>query len=242
MKNLFLLFSLSFAFVAQSQVIRPMDDLLSRVSRDNQGKTAAMITRESIMNYDKFVAADVNDPRNTPYSLLDERKPTSLPTEKAVTALKAAMNNEVVSLDHYEKYDKLNKGIGFCFGRAMFVNLYLVMGGFNRANIKKAFVVGPMSKGAWGWHVTTIVQSKNKSGQETWLAIDPIHYRVMEVKDWYKAQLGMSDDGKLRLYIAEAGKFGAGSSRYDERGISDPFYNNYFTDMMSWFNRNDVVL
>lgn len=42
------------------------------------------------------------------------------------------------------------------------------------------------------------------------------------------------------LYIAEAGKFGAGSSRYDEQGLSDPFYNNYFIDMRNWFHDNDV--
>jgi hypothetical protein len=160
--------------------------------------------------------------------------------ENAIIALKRAMSNPVVSLDKYSKYDPNNKGIGFCFGRAMFLNVYLTMAKFNRSNMKKAFIVGSMSKGSWAWHVTTIVQSQDRSGKEIWLALDPVVGKVLEVKAWYKYWQPSSDDGKLRLYIAEAAKLSANPSAYDERGLSDKYYNNYFIDMMKWFDQNDV--
>ncbi len=238
MKNLFFFASLIISTTAFGQILRPMDDLFVQSARDNAGKTGAQVIAESNANYDRFVALDVN--AISTYRQSDAAKPTFISRENADLALRAAMDNDVVSLDKYSKYDKDNKGIGFCFGRAMFVNLYLAINGVSRANIKKAFVVGPMSKGAWGWHVTTIVQSKNTSGKEIWLAIDPVAGQIMEAKQWYRHWQGSSDNGKLRFYIAESGKFGAGPSRYDERGISNPFYNNYFTDMMKWFEKNDI--
>ena len=241
MKNLFVLITLFSAFTAQAQIRRASDNLFNLYQQDIAGKTPAVIQKESWDNYDKFVALDVNGQNMTNYYFQDQNKKTSLTMTKATKVLEAAKANDVVSLHKYHKYDPANKGIGFCFGRAMFVNLYLVMNKFHRANIKKAFVVGPMSSGSWGWHITTIVQSKNTHGKEIWLAIDPVVGKVVNVKDWYKEMItNFSDNGKLKLYIADAGKFGAGNSRYDEQGLSDPFYNNYFTDMVNWFHDNDV--
>jgi hypothetical protein len=241
MKNLLLLTALFFTFSVKAQIRKPLDNLFNAYQSDIAGKTKEVIQKDSWDNYDRFIAIDVNSEKVTNYYFLDQNKRKTLTKLKAEMVLQAAMNSEVVGLHKYHKYDPDNKGIGFCFGRAMFVNLYLAINGFHRANIKKALVVGPMSKGAWGWHITTIVESRNSNGKEVWLAIDPIVGKVIDVKDWYKMMIkDFSDNGKLKLYIAEAGKFGAGSSRYDEQGISDKFYNNYFTDMMNWFNDNDV--
>lgn len=241
MKTTFAVLTLALATSAFAQIESSRSDLFSMTSRMNAGKTGAQIIRESDANYAKFIALDVNALAHSNIARNDDTrgKPTSLSLENARIALRAAMTNEVVSLDKYSKYDKDNKGIGFCFGRAMFIDTYLAMAGFHRANLKKAFVVGPMSRGAWGWHVTSIVQSE-KNGKEIWLALDPVAGTVMDVKDWYKKWQGESDDGKLRLFITERTKFGAGASWYDEKQISNPFYNNYFRDMMNWFGRNDV--
>ena len=239
MKFTLLLAVLSFSISVHAQISRPLTDFFALARKDNAGKTSAQVNKESLDNYARFVAMDVNSPAHSPYSVLDANQPKSLTKNNATFVLMQAESNRVVSLNSYLKYDAENKGIGFCFGRAMFVNLYLAQAGFNRANMKKAFVIGSMSNRAWGWHVTTIVQSTH-AGKEIWLAIDPVARQVMEVKAWYKHWQGSSDDGMLRLYIADSGKLGAGSSRYDEEAIRNPFYNNYFNDMMAWFHENDI--
>jgi hypothetical protein len=229
-----------FALSAQARIIKPMEDLFEIEERETRGKSKQQITKESLRDYDAFVAMDVNSPNLSPWAYKDAHKPRLLSMENAQIALQRAMSNPVVSLDKYSKYDPEDTGIGFCFGRAMFVNLYLATANYNRANMKKAFAMGMMSNGGWGWHVTTIVQSVDSRGQEIWLAIDPVIGYVVEVKAWYKYWQGASDDGKLRLYITEAGKFAPEPSTYDESEISSSFYRNYFIDMRKWFIKNDV--
>jgi hypothetical protein len=234
-----------FALAAQAQIVkRSTEDLFALRDRDNRGKTPAQIHRESIAQYDAFVALDMNTRQHSPvWWQADAHKPTRITRAQANRTMRAAEQNPVVALYAYSKYDPQDSGIGFCFGRAMFVDLYLAMNGVNRSNIKKAFIIGPMSNGGWAWHVTTIVESRDNRGNEIWLAIDPVAERVMEVKEWYNYWYNSaSDDKRLRLYITESGKFGAGrNSRYDELSIASNFYNNYFTDMMAWFANNDIT-
>lgn len=238
MKTMFSILVLGFVFTAEARIVKATNDLFYTYNRETQGKSPKAIVQESIRDYENFVAMDVNSLSG--WSDKDALKPKALSYTNATIALNRAMSNPVVSLDRYSKYDPNNEGIGFCFGRAMFLNTYLAMAGFNRANMKKAFIMGPMSKGAWAWHVTTIVQSKDYSGREIWLALDPVIGKVMGVREWYEYWQGSSDDGKLRLYIAEAGKFAPAPGAYDENGIADKFYHNYFLDMMNWFAKNDV--
>lgn len=238
MRALFVALVLTMPFIAQGRILKASNNLFETYEEETQGKSSQTIIREGLRDYRQFVATDVN--AISGWADKDAGKPQVLSVKNASRALDRAMSNPVVSLDMYSKYDPKNKGIGFCFGRAMFLNTYLAMANFNRANIKKAFIIGSMSKGAWAWHVTTIAQSVDKKGDEIWLALDPVIGEVMEVQKWYKYWQGSSDDGKLRLYITEAGKFAAASGAYDERGIEDRFYNNYFKDMMKWFEKNDV--
>ncbi len=242
MKFIALLSIFALSTSAFAQLVKPMDDLFAMNNRLNAGKDGATITRESLANYDKFVAMDVNALQVQSLAIVDAKKLKFLTKNQAEIAIRASQANPVASTEQYHKYDPRNQGIGFCFGRATFVNLYLAAAGVNRANIKKAFIVGRMDGGAWGWHVTTIVESRNPvNGKEMWLALDPISQQgIQDVRSWYKEMSRKSDDGKLRLYIGEAGKLGAGASRYDEISFADPFYNNYFKDMRSWFEKNDV--
>jgi hypothetical protein len=244
MKKLLLFIVCILSFNTPAEILSVNEDLFARQAEDNAGKSGKEIIKESIENYKNFVDMDVNELAVQSLSIIDSNKPTTITEEQGQGVIDAAESNPVVALAMIDKkYDKEEKGIGFCFGRAMFTNLFLAQSGFNRANIKKAFIMGSMSNGAWGWHVTTIVQSKNFLGKETWLALDPVAGQVMEVSAWYKYWSKSSDDGKLRLYITEAGKFGpSGNSRYDEDAITDDFYNKYFIDMMKWFNKNEVDL
>jgi hypothetical protein len=229
--------------VTHAQIYRPLDNLDNHYAADSRGKSAQQIQALSLQQYQEFVAMDVNSYKSNVHYNRDDSKAQYLTLAKAKIALEAANDNPVVSLYQYEKYDPDNRGIGFCFGRAMFVDLYLAINKFNRGSIKKAFVVGPMSSGdgiIWGWHVTTIAQAKDKSGKEIWLAIDPIVGKILEVTAWYKDMLKMSTDKKLRMYITEAGKFSQSSYRYDYNNFNHPYYNNYFTDMLKWFESNNV--
>lgn len=240
MKNIFLFAALALSFSAYSQIYKSTDDLFAHQRRDVQGKSSTQIVRESLDAYERFVMVDVNSTLYSPYAVIDGSKAKELRPDRAQDVIDAAESNPVVALYQYSKYDKANKGIGFCFGRAMFTHLFLASAKFNRSNIKKAFVVGPMSNGAWAWHVTTIVQSKDARGKENWLAIDPVVGRVMDVKAWYKHWVNSSDDGKLKLYITDSGKFAAAPSTYDETNKTNAWYNNYFLDMDEWFKANDV--
>lgn len=239
----FLVLSISLTALAHAQLYRPLDDLDAKYAADIRGKSAKEVQAMSLKQYQDFIALDVNSPSLNVHYNRDEKKAQLLTVANANKVLEAATYNPIISLHQYKKYDPTNRGIGFCFGRAMFIDLYLAINNFNRGSIKKAFVVGPMQTGdggSWGWHVSTIVQSKNRSGKEEWIAIDPIMGRIMTVNEWYKESLKLSTDGKLRLYITESGKFAQRATRYDYNSFNHPAYNKYFTDMLNWFESNDV--
>lgn len=228
---------------AESSYIDINSDLFAERDYNNRRMTADKIHQQNLDKYAEFVSMDVNDFKNASddksrVAAIDTGKVRYISKKDAQVVLAAANENPVVSLYLAEKeYDPKNLGIGFCFGRATFINRYLVQSGVSRANVKKAFVVGPMSRGAWGWHVTTIVESRDSKGNEIWLTIDPVAGKIMEVSEWYNYwRTSASDDKKLRLYITDAGKFGAGGySTYDQDSFSDEFYNGYFDDMETWF-------
>jgi hypothetical protein len=228
--------------LASAKIYKPLDDLGQIYRNEVRGKSAHAIQQLGLKEYQDFLSMNVNNHDLHKHYNSDSRKPIYLSMRQARDTMRATNNNPIVSLHMYSKYDPKDQGIGFCFGRAMFIDLYLAINGLNRGSIKKAFVVGPMTTdGAkWAWHVTTIVQSIDRNNNKVWLAIDPIVDRVMELRQWYKEILTISDDKKLRLYITEAGKFAHTASRYDERTITNSFYNKYFSDMMKWFSDNDI--
>ncbi|MBT3980647.1 MAG: hypothetical protein HOE90_04790 [Bacteriovoracaceae bacterium] len=210
-----------------------------------RAKTAQEVDQENLAHISKFIAEDVD-------TMEDNAKMRAkfLNPDVGIEVITTLNGHPVVSMYQYAQYDPENRGIGFCFGRAMFVNVELAMKGFDRDSIKKAFVVGSMQTGdgnSWGWHVTTIAQSKNEKGEEVWLALDPITTRtgyvkrILTVTEWYKEMYNkFSTDKKLKIYIADAGKFGPSSGKYHEEHIKDAFYNDYFNDMMDWFGLENV--
>ena len=111
------------------------------------------------------------------------------------------------------------------------------MRGLDRDSVKKAIVVGPMVGGQWGWHVTTIVQSKDIFGKKIWSALDPIMPQAVTLTEWYQIWKLQSSDQMLRLYITESGRIGPTPSYYSHDALEDPFYNGYFIDMMEWFEK-----
>lgn len=152
--------------------------------------------------------------------------------------------NPVVSLYQYDKYDPDNEGIGFCFGRAMFANMHLVAKGIERDHIKKAFVIGHMETpdgASWGWHVATIARTERVNAKneivEDWYVVDPIVGYPMYITDWYNYMRDdFSVDGKLRIWFSEPAKFGPSqNSFYTEQYMQHSSFNDYFVDMLKWF-------
>jgi len=234
MNSLLLLLTLSLS--SWAQVYKANTSLSDLYSSEARSFSAEEIVNKSMVDLKALHESDLdtridNSSGYAKFISLDE----------ASDVKDAAMFNPVVSQFSSSKYDPNNVGIGYCFGRAMFINLDLAYRKLDRDSIKKAFVVGRMQTpdgNSWGWHVTTIVRSKDKNGLDQWLAIDPIVDGIITVEQWYNQMYeNYSTDGKLRLYITETGKFGPTSGNYHQNSLTDQFYNNYFIDMLKWFEQ-----
>jgi hypothetical protein len=188
----------------------------------------------------EFVALEVEGLSPENVNKADEDDAKFLHPIIARDILSKMRENPVVAMWNTKKYDPKDQGIGFCFGRAMFAHLELAMRNLDRDSIKKAFVVGPMSTGdgnSWGWHVTTIAQSKSEDGSEVWLALDPVT-GVRTLEEWYEEMYNYySTDKKLKIYITEAGKFGPTQGAYHRLVFENPFYNEYFVDLQKEFEK-----
>ncbi|MBF0407651.1 MAG: hypothetical protein HQM10_09875 [Candidatus Riflebacteria bacterium] len=92
--------------------------------------------------------------------------------------------HEVAGLEHLGKYDPQGN-IGFCFGRAMAVELIALRMGLTPNSIGKMFIVGQMMQNdrlAWRFHVTAIIAGDNGK----WFAIDPVMGCPLEIENWVK--------------------------------------------------------
>jgi hypothetical protein len=245
MRNLILLTFLIVASVNTSwaKFYGTDENLFNQSSRDNYRKTPAQVHAKNLAEYEAFLDLDIDEDENSlinkPGTKYLAEKAKFLSPSTGRDIINVLNRNPVVSMNRYYIYDPENLGIGFCFGRAMFVHLELMQRGLDSDSSKKAFVVGSMQTpdgGGWGWHVTTIVQSKNSLGEEIWLALDPIT-GVVPVEQWYQKMYDeFSTDKKLKLYITSSGRFGPTGGEYDQQHIKDDFYNQYFLDMLSWFD------
>ena len=120
----------------------------------------------------------------------------------------------------------------------MFVNMDLKYKHVYSDSIKKVFAIGKMDTqdgNKWTWHVATIVRVKFKNDYR-WMVIDPVFSDILSVKEWYEYLYhNFSTNKQLRLYFTNSSKLGVLPGRYDEAEIVIPKYNNYFVDMMAWF-------
>jgi hypothetical protein len=157
---------------------------------------------------------------------------------QARNILEFTAKHPIVGMKEVRKYDP-EKCIGFCFGRAMFIHLELLARGINKDSIRKAYVVGEMNYEGitWGFHVATAVKGSDGS----WLVIDPEFDKVETVEEWFKGNLELSPDKKLRLYMTDANKFGASAPAYDSGSLKDDWYNRYFVDALKFFRERDVT-
>jgi hypothetical protein len=157
----------------------------------------------------------------------------------------------------HEEHDfDLDRRLGLCFGRAMFLHLQLLRYGVNKDSIKKIFVIGPISPGSgivWQFHVATLVKD---SKTNDWWALDTNIGKPIKVNQWIAKYQTMSTDKtfrifrsplvdrtlSLRFYITEPQKLGPSSWEYNIKpgGLFDESYNLYFEEMFRDFKKNPI--
>lgn len=153
----------------------------------------------------------------------------------AQEVLDSALINPVVRMESVWKYDPAER-IGLCFGRAMFMDYEFRFRKVDSKSIKKAFVLGPVLKGRFDWHMATIVQSMNQYGEEVWLVLDPVvSKKVIDLEEWYRYWWKASDDKRLQFFIGENTRFASYPGSYKDAQMLSPLYKNYFKDLLAWF-------
>lgn len=112
-----------------------------------------------------------------------------------------AVNHPVAGPEFVEKYDPSGM-IGFCFGRALCVDLIARQMGLAKKSLMRLFIVGDMrsdpAKPEWRFHVTTMVKGTNG----LWYAVDPIMKGPMPAGDWIGFVKKIWDyKGQTKLYL-----------------------------------------
>lgn len=139
----------------------------------------------------------------------------TLTWEEAKSLYEQAINNRVATLKRVGRYDPTGE-IGFCYGRALTVELIARKMKLARSGIRKLFIIGDLrsnpSVGEWRFHVTTLTKVRGLDNKISWYAIDPIMYRGGEyapltvsrwiemVRDTWDSWQGFS---KAKLYLTQ---------------------------------------
>lgn len=160
-----------------------------------------------------------------------------LTSEEAKSLFEAVTRHPVARLMNVHKYDP-DGNIGFCFGRAMTSHLEALSRGVDKNAIRKVFVAGQMKavvgKTVWQFHVATAV----KGPEDRWWIIDPFVGKVIDLDAWYAKMKAHDIDGKLRLHVTEASRFGAyGNQKYNQRQLTNDFYNGYFKALVTFYQQ-----
>ena len=145
--------------------------------------------------------------------------------------LHSVMTHQVASRFQLERYDPKHCGIGFCFGRAMTVHLEAIFNyGLTNQQVRKLWAVGNL--GNYRYHVTSLVYS-----EAGWMAIDPNLGKAVSLRDWYKNEKAKDETGDLLVFATSPKRFGPSIPKYNPNALSDPYYNNYFRDLLNYYRQ-----
>ncbi len=215
-------------------------DLYSHRDREIQGKSV-----EQVRKMNEQTLAELNSFKISKKNLTHGTLLNSVSQDQADQLISTFDENPVTSMANYSKYNRPpneRTEIGYCFGRAAYMDLALRKLGVNEEAIKKIWVVGPMDTGSvnWGFHVATLV----KSNTGPWLAVDNYPgYRALTAEKWVERMLREGRaDAKLRFYVTEPQKFSVSLGRYTrtQMGLDmtsgQDWYRGFFNDLMSWMS------
>ena len=157
-------------------------------------------------------------------------------TYAEATHLLDLMKKELFGPHIDEKYERSDCKTGFCFGRAYLSHRMLKNLKVQTDSIRKFWSVGEMQAKnetvKWQFHVTTVVYVEDKG----WMTLDTANEAPVSAAQWFAQNIEESTDGRVRIYVTNALKFGVSLGAYDKYQMGfkskreDDFYNHYFVD------------
>jgi hypothetical protein len=125
---------------------------------------------------------------------------TSLGREERKMLYDWVARHKVAGLSELKRYDPKNI-MGFCYGRAMAVNLAARRMGLSPESIRKIFAIGRLGTGAvteWRWHVATLVMGDDG----LWYAMEfNLAHEPCNVDEWIEKVHTQKDPGrKAKFY------------------------------------------
>lgn len=218
------------------------DDLFDRHCRDISCSGSSIVNAVILDLTGKVKSPEVIDSMNR--TTLTELNAVQVPGASAgrknqlsaeeINALYDGVSNHpVASLRFYDKYDPQNRGIGFCFGRAMTAHLEALWGQkLNNSSIRKIWAVGELQSGGtkWRYHVSTLI----KGADGNWWAIDPIMGKPMHASEWYTTMRSQYDSKQqMRIFVTEGKRFGPSEeTAYRREKLNYAVFNGYFYDLL----------
>jgi len=149
----------------------------------------------------------------------------------AEQALAKVAANPVAKVESTQSYDATGQ-VGYCFGRALLVHLFLLQAGVPQDDMLKIFNLGDLivEKQPWKFHVAVLV----KDAKAGWLAVDPLQGKAMPYEEWIAANKLYDVKKKLpraRFYTTDPRKFLPSFGMYDLKQLEDPVLKSYFADL-----------
>ncbi len=172
-----------------------------------------------------------------------DRRLDFLNEDIVLALLKSIEKHPIVSSYGMRQYDQKGTNIGYCFGRAAYMELLLLRLGVDQNSIKKIWAVGPMSSGniSWQFHVATMVRLKDNR----WVTIDNVTGKILEARDWFNVFKLENSSHDLRAFVTDGNKFTPSLGKYTRAQLgldllpTNDWYKGYFTDLMHWFGKMD---
>jgi hypothetical protein len=157
---------------------------------------------------------------------------------EAQEILSSIESHPVVGSEQYSKYDP-NMEVGFCFGRATYVQMELERRGLKKESVSKLFAISKLNyKGTpWTFHVATLAKGPGSS----WWVIDNVVGRVLTPEQWMREVEKFDLVPKLplvRFYFTDAAKFQPHMGEFDPKDLTFASFNNYFKDLNEWFSKS----
>jgi hypothetical protein len=149
----------------------------------------------------------------------------------AAEVLAKVAQNPVANLMSAERYDQGGQ-IGFCFGRALLVHLFLLQAGVPQDDVVKVFNLGQLrvERQLWSFHVTVMV----RDSRDGFLAIDPLQSAPLPYREWLELNARYDIKGRFsraRFYATDPRKFLPAFGPYAVAQLEDPVIKRYFDDL-----------
>ena len=155
---------------------------------------------------------------------------SGLTTEEIQALYNDGATNPVGDYALVKKYDP-EGNIGFCFGRALVMQIEALKHGVAKEAVRKIWAVGSMKYKDiyWQHHVATMVRGTDRA----WYVLDPEYDKPLVLEKWVKTVKEMDSDGRLQFFASDGKRWGpADSSAPYPSTLKSDFFNGYFEDLM----------